>query len=131
MGRQENTDAARRILDAAAAGDLPRLLENVTDDIVWHQPGRNVLSGDYRGKEALAGLLGKMLELTNFTVRVVEEDFIASDERAIWFLRLTAQREGKSIDVRLAQPATFSADGRMAETWYIPNDRVAWDEFFS
>ena len=41
----------------------------LADDIVWRSPGRNPLSGDYRGKDAVLALFGRLAEETGGTLR--------------------------------------------------------------
>jgi len=34
------------------------------EDLLWHENGRNQASGEYRGREAVYGLFGKLMEVT-------------------------------------------------------------------
>jgi ketosteroid isomerase-like protein len=49
-----------------------------TEDVVWHSPGRNPPSGDYRGIDEVMVAFGKLLEATggNFSLEI--HDRIAS-----------------------------------------------------
>ncbi len=54
-----NEDLVRSGYAAFATGDMATLDELFADDIAWHAPGRNQLSGDYVGKEAVFGDVGE------------------------------------------------------------------------
>ncbi len=45
-----NAALLRAHLDALAGGDVPTALSFYSDDVVFHYPGANPLSGEYRGK---------------------------------------------------------------------------------
>ena len=42
----------RRTYAAFTTGDMDALAEVFAEDVVWHTPGRNPLSGDYEGRDA-------------------------------------------------------------------------------
>ena len=48
-----NEDLVRRAFDAFATGDVDILRELTDQDAVWHTPGRNLVSGYYRGQDEI------------------------------------------------------------------------------
>jgi SnoaL-like domain len=42
----------RRTYAAFTTGDMDALAEVFAEDVVWHTPGHNPLSGDYEGRDA-------------------------------------------------------------------------------
>ena len=48
---QQNIDVIRTLFDAYAREDNDTLRQVLAEDVVYHIPGRNPLSGDYRGRE--------------------------------------------------------------------------------
>ena len=46
-----NTEIARRAYDAFLTGDMETMGALMSDEIVWHAPGDNALSGTYSGKD--------------------------------------------------------------------------------
>ena len=52
----DNLSVLRDGYQAFADGDMARLGELFADEAVWHAPGQNPLSGDYRGKDAIFAL---------------------------------------------------------------------------
>jgi hypothetical protein len=43
---------------------LPTIADLFAEDLLWHNPGRNQLAGDYLGRDAVHGLFGRLTELT-------------------------------------------------------------------
>jgi ketosteroid isomerase-like protein len=130
MGAEENRNTARMAVESFQSGDLGSLVRLFSDDAVWRAPGRGPLAGTYR-RENLKDFFGKLVELSAGTARPEIVEILTSDERIVWFLRLTARRNGKNLDVLLAQPCRVDAEGKIAETWFLPSDQQAWDLFWS
>jgi ketosteroid isomerase-like protein len=130
MGAAENRTTAQSAVDSFQRGDLRTLLGLFSDDVVWRAPGRGALAGTYQ-KDNLQEFFGRLVELSGGTARLEIVEILTSDERIVWFLRFTASRDAKRLDVLLAQPCRVDADGKIAETWFLPSDQQAWDLFWS
>jgi uncharacterized protein len=119
-----------RIRDGYAAfakGDFAVLNDLFAEDLLWHEPGQNQLSGDHRGREAVYGLLSKLMEVTEGSLRVELDAVVADDEHAVALVVLTASRGGQSVQVNAAQ-VFHMRDGRVAEFWSLAADPNAFDE---
>ena len=66
---EENITRVREGFDAFAAGDYAALADLFTDDVIWHNHGRNVLSGEFSGKTHFFGMMARMLEMTGGPAR--------------------------------------------------------------
>jgi ketosteroid isomerase-like protein len=76
--------------DAFIAGDMEWMNEHLHENIVWHVPGNNVLSGDYTGRENVLAFLAKSVQIV-----LPEFDFhgiIASDDHVVALLNITWRR---------------------------------------
>jgi len=62
MSASENVDASKKGYAAFAAGDLETAMNNVDDNVEWVVPGNSTVSGTYRGKAEVTGMLMKMAE---------------------------------------------------------------------
>lgn len=125
-----NEDLLRQNYQATAEGDMQTALDSMADDIVWHVGGSSPLTGDYRGKEAVVEYLGRLAEMTDGTVKNQPHDVLANDEHGVGLLEFTAQRGGKSMNVRAAHIVHFR-DSQLAEVWLFFEDQRVVDEFFS
>jgi uncharacterized protein len=56
MTEHANAELFRRGYAAFQAGDLDTVRSLLADDVIWHNPGSNHLSGEYRGADAAMGL---------------------------------------------------------------------------
>ena len=52
-------------------------------------------------------------------------------DHVIAFFQVTSERDGKTLDVVLAQAIKLDADGKATEAWFLPNDQRGYDQFFS
>ena len=125
-----NEDRMRKGYEAFAAGDFATLDELFDDNIVWHTPGNNSLSGDYEGKQAVYDFFGKIMEVTGGTFRLELHDVLANDEHGVALAVATGQREVKSLEDRQVQVFHLRG-GKVTESWNHPGDQSAVDEFLS
>jgi len=116
---------------AQGRADIPAVQAMLADNVVWHVPGRNLLSRDYRGVAEVFGFFARARELSAGTVRIEPLDILASDQHAIALVRVFAERKGRKLDGEL-QAFTFRIEnGRIAEFWFLVEDRYAVDQFWS
>src|SRR6185437_6126566 len=85
------------------------------------------LSGDYRGREAVFGLFGKLMEVTEGSLRIDLRALFADDERGVALVVITASRGGRSVEVREAH-VFHMRDGKVVEFWNASDDQYAFDE---
>ena len=130
MPDHPNLVLMKRTLDAFRAGDLPTLSQVFAKDVVWHIPGKSFLANDYRGQEEVFGLFGRLMQLTNGTFRVDSHDALANDRGGVFIDRLTAQRDGRTLDVRLLLHVVIE-DGRIVEGFDHFHPEHAWDAFWA
>jgi ketosteroid isomerase-like protein len=113
------------------AGRWDKVGEFFSEDVVWHVGGNHALSGDYRGRDALLDYFAKVRDQTGGSLTVTSESILASDRHTAMFTRVTAQRDGRSLDVTMAQVLSVGADGNWREYWALANDQAAVDAFWS
>jgi len=119
-----------RITDAYAAfakGDLAALEDFFAEDVLWHEGRRNQITGDYHGREAVFGLFGKLMEITEGSLRVDPHAVFADDEHGVALVVVTASRGGRSIEVNEAH-VMHLRDGKVVESWTASTDQYAFDE---
>jgi uncharacterized protein len=132
MGRKKMAEHSNvaRIKDGYAAfakGEFAVLNDLFAEDLLWHEPGQSQIAGDYRGREAVYGLFGKLMEVTEGSLRVELDSVFADDEHAVALVVLTASRGSLSAQVNAAQ-VFHMRDGEVVEFWSVPADQNALDE---
>ena len=55
------TEVVNQFYVSLAKGDFEKVSSLLSDDLVWHQPGKGSLSGTYEGKEAVFSHLEECL----------------------------------------------------------------------
>ena len=128
MTEHPNAVAARRSYEAWNSGDLDVIREYFTDDAVLHFAGNNAMSGTYRGRDAVMDAIARAIQ--GWGPHGELETLLASDDHVIAFVRVTSERDGKTLEVVLAQAITFNAEGKTTEAWFLPNDQRGYDQFF-
>ncbi len=98
MSAQENAALLRRYLEALSQSDMDSVREAFAEDAVWHLPGNSPLAGDHKGPDAILEFIGRAFEMSGGTFRLELLDVMASDEHGVQWQRITAQREGKTLD---------------------------------
>lgn len=126
-----NEQLVRSFLDAQQRGDAAVLIDSLADNVVWHVPGRNLLYRDYTGKKEVIGFWGRARELSSGTVRSEIIDVMGGDNFGVAIVRVFAEREGKALDGSLQAWTYHIQGGKVAEFWFLVEDRYAVDAFWS
>lgn len=130
MSEHPYASLMREASAAFSRGDIDALKQMIAEDVIWHVPGRSVVSGTYRGHEKLFGYFGRLMELSGGSFKVEVHDVVASDEHVVNLDRLSGTRGGKTLDIDLALVVHIRG-GKIAEAWDLFSDQYAWDEFWS
>lgn len=126
-----NAEIARRFLEAQSRADAATLMELMADDIVWHVPGKNLLSRDYTGKAEVAGFFARARELSGGTVRTELIEVLDGENYGIALVKVNAQREGRELGGQFQAFTYRIENGKVAEFWFMVEDRYAVDSFWS
>jgi len=125
-----NLDVLRKVYDALAASDFETLMGLLSDEVTAHVPGRSPVAGDYVGKEAVAGYVGKLAELSGGTLRFEPHDVTVSDDHGVGLVKDLAEREGRTLAMNNVHVWQMT-DRVPTIIWIYPGDLYAWDEFWS
>ena len=117
MSAEENVQTAQEGYAAFGRGDVPAILEVLTDDVEWIEPGpADVIAaaGTYRGKEEVArffATLGENVEIGKFE----PHQFIAQGDHVVVLINSesTVKSTGRTVAGHLAHVWTFQ-DGKVA-----------------
>jgi ketosteroid isomerase-like protein len=127
MAEHPNVARIRDGYAAFAKSDFAALNDLFAEDLLWHVGGRNQLSGDYLGREAVFGFFSKLMQVTEGSFHVDVHAVLADDQHGVAMVLATASRGGQSIQVKNADVAHLR-DGKVVEFWISSTDQYAFDE---
>lgn len=130
MSEQTPAAVAASYFDALGRGDVSTAMAQLSEAVVWHQPGANRFSGDHAGVEGVGALLGGMLEASegSFRLAVTGPAMVNGDLVAIP-VRFSGRRGSVSMDMAGVDLLTIR-DGRIVEVHLFSADGAAEDEFW-
>lgn len=124
-----NADLLRRFFKAVTEGDRATIADCLTEDVVTHVPGKNSVSGTYKGKEQFAVAMARAEELAGGLQRELH-DIAASDDHVIALVRLKAARGGQTLTWNGAN-LWHVREGKLAEVWLLSDDQDTTDLAFA
>jgi ketosteroid isomerase-like protein len=116
--------------NAFAHGDISAALEVFADDILWHVPGRGVLSRDYHGHAGVLGFLQHFMQLSEGTFRIQIGEVFAKGDRVIVLVTESATRSGREWSSPQVHAWTVK-NGKAIVFWQFQGDQQTEDEFWS
>lgn len=130
MTEQTPAAVATTYFGALGRGDIPTVMAQFSDTVVWHQPGANKFSGDHAGVEGVGALLGGMMEASEGTFQLeVTGPAMVNGELVAVPVRFTGTRATASMDMAGVDLLTVR-DGKIAEVHLFSEDGAAEDTFW-
>ena len=126
-----NEDLVRRGYQAFNDADMETMAQLMSPDVVHRVPGKNQLSGEYKGQANVFGYYGRLGELTDGNFKVELQDVQAKgDDQVVAQHRNIGQRAGKKLDAM--ETLTFKvANGKITELEEKPDDQSVMDNFWA
>ena len=120
-----NLDIVRRMY---TGDDTER--RTIATDIIWHVPGHNPVSGEYRGFDEYTQLMpARMAPLTRWDFTL--EDVMVNGNYVMTTFRLIGERNGQMVDLRGEHLMRLTPEGKVVEGWGFAQDQDTLDTFFS
>lgn len=116
--------------EALIQGDFAGVFETMADDIKWHQPGNNPLSGVTIGKQALGEHLGKFAEKSNGTFKVITNWISSNGCFVAANVTFVAEHSnGDTLDMNGIDLFKIEND-KIQEVWLFSSKQAVEDEFW-
>lgn len=116
--------------EALMKGDFATVFETMADDIKWHQPGKNPLSGVAVGKQALGAHLGKFAEKSNGTFKVLTNWVSSNDCFVAANVTFVAEHSnGDKLNMNGIDLFKME-DGQIKEVWLFSAEQAVEDNFW-
>jgi ketosteroid isomerase-like protein len=131
MADHPNAELVRHGYNAFIAGDMEWLNAHFDDTIVWHEPGNNQFSGDFRGREEVLAHFAKQVQYATPEFEI--HDVVANDDHAVALVTITSTKQegGETFQGKYVHVFHVSsgADPRVLESWVMNEDQSAVDGF--
>ena len=108
-----------------ATGPPEAVAQLFHDDVVWHLPGKQPMSGVHSGRDTV---LAAMRYFQGIELEV--HDVVANDEHAVALLKARGQRKGREYGA-LEVDVFHIRDGKIVEFWSFSEDTRLTDAFWS
>ncbi len=115
--------------EALIKGDFQTVFDIMAEDIKWHQPGTNPLSGVITGKQALGEHLGKFAEKSGGTFKIVTNWVSVNDCFAAANVTFLAHHGNDDLDMNGIDLFRIE-DGKIQEVWLFSADQAREDKFW-
>ena len=121
---------ARRYVDAVSAKDFAAVAGLFAENIVWHQPGDNAVSGTYSGAAAVGEMLAVQMAATEGTFELqLTGDPMINGALAAIPVHFAAKRSGNEMSMDGFDVLRVEGD-KIAEVWLFSVDQQAEDAFW-
>jgi uncharacterized protein len=104
------------------------LNEHLHENVVWHVPGQNLTSGDYRGRENVLAFFARTVQIALPEFQI--HDVVASDDHVVALSTITWRRNDNNETFEDHIGQVFHLDGgRVLEVWTMGEDLAGYDRF--
>ncbi len=120
----------QKYFDALSKGDFETVGSLFSNNLVWHQPGKGVLSGTIKGKENVFAHLGNFPKLSNGTFMIDKVDYITGNNNLVAAsIHFKASSEKGSMQMKGVDLFRIE-DNLIQEVWLFSENIDAEDEFW-
>jgi hypothetical protein len=127
----KNVEIIRSGYHAFNTGDMTTLTGLFDENASWHTPGRGIVAGDHKGRDAVFVHFGRLGQETGVTFKANLLHLLADDDgRVVGIQKNTAERGGKRLDVGCCIVFELK-NGRIVDGSEHYDDLYAQDAFWS
>jgi len=123
-------DVVRRMTRALSTRDAELVEGLMADDVVYHFPGSNPMSGTYRGRDEVMAFFRRFPTTLDGPPIIETHDVLASEAHGADLSQLVAERGGRRHTWRAVR-IYHLAEERISEVFVTIEDQAAFDAFLS
>ena len=126
-----NLATAKSYFTALQTGDMAGLDALLTDDLVWHQPGKNPFSGTHTGKAAVYKMIGGMMAASQGSFAITQTtSFACNADLVAVTIEFSAQTPVSKMQMGGVDLLRIEG-GLIKEVWLFSADQACEDQFWS
>ena len=128
---QSNAELLRTAYESFATGDVPAVLAIFSEDITFHIPGDNPISGDYTGHDEVTGFFQTLGERSNGTFSIDVHDILDNgDDTVVALVTHNAQRDADELAMPAVHVWRFMDGKATSHDSFVADDHES-DRFWS
>lgn len=128
---EKKIEKVRQFYTALAQGDFETVGALLSDDLVWHQPGKGTLSGIYNGKQNVFAHLGRMAQLSNGTFAIDQVDYVTENsDLVVAAVGFAVSANGHSMQMKGVDLFRFENE-QIKEVWLFSERSDEEDRFWT
>jgi ketosteroid isomerase-like protein len=127
MGVQENIEAVRRFYAAGPADEDSQRRPFFSENAVWHVPGDNPVSGEYRGSNSITEDIGAQMSVLDEWL-IEPLDLMGNADLVMTTVRVIAGRGGKRLESVGGHVFRLDEEARIIEAWGFVRDQAGLDD---
>lgn len=125
----KNIEIVQSYFNAIAKGDFDTVASLLSDDIVWHQPGKGIQSGTYNGKTALFVHLGNFMKWSNGSFAIDHIDYIA-DNGSLVAASINFKAEKGTTSMSMKGVDLLRIEGELIKEVWLFSERIEEEDTF-
>ncbi len=129
MAEHPHNRIARRFWAAVAEGDAESIRDVLADNVSWRSFGRNPLSGEHKGPDAVLDYLARIGEATE-ELTLTLKGLFAGDDGAVLTYHARGKRSGRMLDMEYVVVLQIDK-GRIRAAASVPFDQHDNDRFWN
>lgn len=127
----KNVEIVQSYFNAVAKGDFDTVGSLLADDIIWHQPGKGIQSGVYKGKPDLFAHLGNFMKWSNGTFAIDHIEYITDNGQLVTAsINFKAEKDNRSISMKGVDLLRIQ-ENLITEVWLFSEKIAEEDEFWN
>lgn len=124
-----NLALIRRAQAAFDTGNVAEMTALFAPDIVLQIPGRSIMAGTFRGQKEVFESMARTMALAGGSLKVTALGIMANEQGGAILDRVTAEREGRKLDVNILSYMVIRG-GQVAELYDYIHQEHLWDAFW-
>jgi uncharacterized protein len=118
LSQEQKIQVVRDAFASFQRGDLKGVADSFSADIVWHGRGSTKFGGDFRGKDAVIGMIAQYAQ--DFQdIKQDVHDILANDRHVVALVNSASKRNGKAYDDQNVFVFHVNDAGKTTEAWLI------------
>ena len=131
MNNDNRLQIVTNYFESLIKGDIQKVGTFLADDVIWHQPGNNILSKTYHSKKEVLELFGKFMTISQGSFKIDSVKSIMENGNLVCIILHFSARKNNGEYISMDGVDIMKVeDGLIREVWLFSSDQKAGDSFW-